>query len=565
MFKSTGTTQLTLLPQLEPRKAALRPKPQRTVAQEQRDTKTAALDPAAAPQPGPQAAHAVTSNVATASRSEAGTVTERPAAVKSSAERPKAAGRGSLWYCLYLPHLATLPEQEQKQCLEQLAQLSQIFSSAISLHPQALVFEIRSGLNYFGGADSLHAQYRQRVETLLTELAQPTQLLSQEQYAEGSSVGRQGSQLKPAVPNCSYAACPTVEGSLLLARGGGNTLVYRKDNLGSALGRLSIDTLQLKPEAERRLINMGVRRLGDLWRLPPAGLRRRFGSDFLMLINKALGKAPEPIKNYLPPPAFVHSYELPYEVENLSLLRPVVDEMVAQLCDFLRHRELCASSVKLSLQHERREATLLDVGLRQASRSQQHLMMLVDTHFESLQIPAAVTALRLEVTQFDAFMSHSESLLVGSEEPKNEDSAATSLGQFMERLQARLGGEQVKALTTVAEHGPEYASASSRPGKYTSYSPAPTDGSKGEHSTPSNPRPLWLLDEPVQLSLRRGSLYHKQAITLLNGPERIESRWWSGSEVCRDYYVARESGGSRLWIYREREGERHWYLHGYFA
>ena len=356
-----------------------------------------------------------------------------------------------------------------------------------------------------------------------------------------------------------------MEGSLLLARGGGNTLVYRKENLGSALGQLSLETLQLKPEAQRRLINMGVRRLADLWRLPPAGLRRRFGSDFLTLINKALGKAPEPIKNYLPPPAFVHSYELPYEVENLGLLRPVVDEMLAQLCDFLRHRELCASSVKLSLLHERREATLLDVGLRQASRSQQHLMMLVDTHFDNLQIPAAVTALRLEVTQFDAFMSHSESLLIGSNEVKNTDSAATSLGQFMERLQARLGGEQVKALATIAEHGPEYASATQRPGKYASY-PLVTEGASAQpQATPSNPRPLWLLDEPVQLSLRRGSLFHKQAITLLSGPERIESRWWSGTEVCRDYYVAREGGGSRLWIYREREGERHWYLHGYFA
>ena len=85
-------------------------------------------------------------------------------------------------------------------------------------------------------------------------------------------------------------------------------------------------------------------------------------------------------------PAFVHSYELPYEVENLSRLRPVVDEMVAQLCDFLRHRELCASTIELSLLHERREATQLDVGLRQASRSQQHLMLLIDTHLDTVVV-----------------------------------------------------------------------------------------------------------------------------------------------------------------------------------
>lgn len=641
MLKSTGTTQLTLLPQLDTRKAALRPKSPRAFSQGQQKNTPRPQRTQQAEKPGllggvengensenrnrehlthsetPEALKEAkevkqlkglenpespgslenlenlenpdnlpgrrgkaqawkTDTAASASTESIGTEKPKPAlttAKQTGAQELKATRRGSLWYCLYLPHLTALPEHEQTHCLERLAQLSQAFSSAISLHPQALVFEIRSGLNYFGGAESLHTQYRQQVETLLAELAQPSQPEPPEAAREStadvdgshSSASKDGGETAYRTPVFSYAACPTVEGSLLLARGGGNTLVYRKENLGSALGQLGIETLQLKPEAQRRLINMGVRRLADLWRLPPAGLRRRFGSDFLTLINKALGKAPEPIKNYLPPPAFVHSYELPYEVENLGLLRPVVDEMLAQLCDFLRHRELCASSVKLSLLHERREATLLDVGLRQASRSQQHLMMLIDTHFDTLQIPAAVTALRLEVTQFDAFMSHSESLLIGSSEAESADSAATSLGQFMERLQARLGGEQVKALATIAEHGPEYASATQRPGKYTSVPLVAEDANTRQQTTPSNPRPLWLLDEPVQLSLRRGSLFHKQAITLLSGPERIESRWWSGTEMCRDYYVARENGGSRLWIYREREGSRHWYLHGYFA
>ena len=36
--------------------------------------------------------------------------------------------------------------------------------------------------------------------------------------------------------------------------------------------------------------------------------------------------------------------------------------------------------------------------------------------------------------------------------------------------------------------------------------------------------------------------------------------------ICaRDYYVGEEENGRRLWVYRERDGGRHWYLHGYFA
>jgi protein ImuB len=54
---------------------------------------------------------------------------------------------------------------------------------------------------------------------------------------------------------------------------------------------------------------------------------------------------------------------------------------------------------------------------------------------------------------------------------------------------------------------------------------------------------------------------------LLSGPERIESGWWSGQGVARDYYVARADSGARVWIFCERdaEGRRHWCLHGVFA
>ncbi len=42
------------------------------------------------------------------------------------------------------------------------------------------------------------------------------------------------------------------------------------------------------------------------------------------------------------------------------------------------------------------------------------------------------------------------------------------------------------------------------------------------------PRPVWLLDEPLPLPKPE----------ILQGPERIESGWWDGKGVARDYYVA---------------------------
>ena len=444
--------------------------------------------------------------------------------------RPKP-GRQNLWYALYFPQLHKLDEPEQIRVLNELAGLVESVSSTVSFHPQALICEVRSSLKYFKGIDNIH----DKLKALLAPVLQEKEL---------------GDYFL-------YAASPTVSGSLLLARSGHNALVYQKDNLRSALGQLSTDVLQLDKEQNRRLYNMGVRKIRDIWRLPVDGVHKRFGSDFVNRLNKALGIAPEPTRNYVPPPAFATSHDLPYEVENLYRLLPVVDEMLQQLCKFLQQRDLSTSHLVLSLIHEKRSRTEIDMGLRQPSRCRDHLLLLMETHFTNLSIPAPVIGLKLAVKQFDAFDSASDSLLVEDRAGGKAGISNKNLDQFMEQLHARLGDGSLKSINTVAEHCPEYAT------EQLNYvdSKAPTAAA----AIASNPRPFWLLDEPIMLSLRGGKLYHQQAITLISGPERIETYWWSGQDIRRDYYIAREQNGSRLWVYRERNGERNWYLHGYFS
>ena len=71
-------------------------------------------------------------------------------------------------------------------------------------------------------------------------------------------------------------------------------------------------------------------------------------------------------------------------------------------------------------------------------------------------------------------------------------------------------------------------------------------------------RPLWLLPQPVAIEARKDSL------TLVSGPERIESGWWDGQDVARDYYTAKNARGQRLWVFRDRR-TRSWFLHGLFG
>ncbi len=50
----------------------------------------------------------------------------------------------------------------------------------------------------------------------------------------------------------------------------------------------------------------------------------------------------------------------------------------------------------------------------------------------------------------------------------------------------------------------------------------------------------------------------------LTGAERIESGWWDGGDVRRDYFIARTQQGAALWIFKDlRDGS--WHLHGFWS
>jgi protein ImuB len=152
-----------------------------------------------------------------------------------------------------------------------------------------------------------------------------------------------------------------------------------------------------------------------------------------------------------------------------------------------------------------------------------------------------------------------------------------NLLQLVERLRARLGNDAVHGLACVPEHRPEAAwravePAATKPG---ARKRASSRGAAPDESSPSmalpfrwersaarsgDGRPLWLLDQPEPCDVDR--------LVLEEGPECIESGWWDGHDVARDYYIARNAQGARLWVFRQRRetaaGAR-WFLHGWFA
>jgi protein ImuB len=132
--------------------------------------------------------------------------------------------------------------------------------------------------------------------------------------------------------------------------------------------------------------------------------------------------------------------------------------------------------------------------------------------------------------------------------------SGANVPQLVERLRARLGHQAVHGLACVAEHRPEAAWRVQEP-----LPSAPSPARVGEGWGEGPARPLWLLDVPEPCDERR--------LEFLEGPECIESGWWDGHDVARDYYVARNRHGARMWVFRNRRetDPPGWFLHGWFA
>ena len=340
--------------------------------------------------------------------------------------------------------------------------------------------------------------------------------------------------------------------SLLLAFGGQGEVVQSKQQLRSVLGRLSVNQLPIGLKKKRQLRNTGVRLLRDVWRLPRDGLARRFGPELVNYLDRTLGLMPEPLDFFASPDEFEAFYEFPMEVHKNDLLLHVAGQLLEQLAIFLRQRDVCINQCRFQLYHDKHAATDVIVGVRQATRDHRHLAALLEEHLNRLSVAAPVKSIRLTAKDFMPFMPQSFSLFLEPALDLPLTGKDSDVETLLEQLQARMGRDAIRTYHGVAEHCPEYA-----------YRVNESAAEKSELI--KQQRPLWLLPEPQLLPQKHRRPWLHGPVTLIRGPERIESGWWSGHDLRRDYYIAASNKGSRLWIFQELNEHSRWYLHGLFA
>jgi protein ImuB len=432
------------------------------------------------------------------------------------------------------PELADV--EHSAAVLQRLCLHAQRFTSFVSIEPpNALLLEIKGSLKLFGPLERLHAG----IDACWRDLALPAH----------------------------SATAPSTLAALWLARGqpsAGRPIVI--EDLGAlpgCLAKVPIACTAWDIERLRTLRAMGVTRMGELLRLPRAGLARRLGTATVQDLDIALAREFAPRRTFVPRERFRVRCDFEMEIENVAYLEKALEPVIARCAEFLRERQAGVQALRLKLEHRAGPATRVHLGLASVTSERRRLTDVLAQKLGRLELEAPVRGMELISGSLQPLSSVSLDVFAGLA-GSGAGCARDSVPQLVERLRARLGEEAVYGVASIPEHRPE---AAWRRVHELPLAAAPRKGEKmvDRGSGDGMPRPVWLLDAPLAISV---PARHQQqhALVLEQGPERIESGWWDGRGVARDYYIARGARhhGAKLWVFQERRSKR-WYLHGVFA
>lgn len=368
----------------------------------------------------------------------------------------------------------------------------------------------------------------QRYDSLLLEIAASRRLFGD----AGTLAKHICTELNQHGLDAASGSAPTPEAALVAARHG--LRIRSMADIHETIGALDITSLNFAPAAIESLQKMGFRTADEIFQLPRKALVRRFAPSTANYLDRLLGRIADPRKTFHPPDGFSAGLDLADTEHTQGLVFPL-KRLVQELCGVLRACDRGIQRLEVRLQLRGRTQGI-ELDLRQVTRSETHLLLLLRERLERLQLPCPVRHIHLQATEFLPFAASQADLL--QTDNTLQDSST------IERLQARLGVNAVQGITGRQDHRPEH-----------SWSVRELDTPATYTTRPG--RPSWLFPEPRPCRIAD--------YRVLTGPERIESGWWDGKDCRRDYFVVQGSNGSTLWAFHEYKPRPGWYLHGLFS
>ena len=413
------------------------------------------------------------------------------------------------------------------RALKALAHWAERWSPSVSVDPsedglEGLFLDVAGAAHLFGGEAALLRQIRQR--------------------------------LAEAGMNARAAIAPTPGAAWALARwGDGEASIATGDDLRDRLAPLPVEALRIQDRTLAQARRFGLKRIGDLYPMPRAGLARRFRNDggvaLVRRLDQALGHTDEALVPLRPPPRY-RAWETWMEpIGDLEGVEARLPELAADLAGPLERDGQGARALTLTGFRSDGRTTSLSVRMGRPGRDAAvWLRLFREAGLGRLELGFGLDALMLTADVVEPMTARQAAL-----ESEAEAKQAESLTALIDRLTARLGEARVLTPEAVDSWIPERAERL-RPAL--GRRPVADPGALGC-------RPILLLDPPepigdplfdlpdgapARFTWRRAP----RRVIRAEGPERLSPEWWRTARArTRDYYCLEDAEGGRYWVFRE--------------
>ena len=349
-----------------------------------------------------------------------------------------------------------------------------------------------------------------------------------------------------------------------------HTHIVPPGQAAKALAPLPVEALRLSPPTAQLLREVGLATIGSLLSVPREALAERFAPELLLRLDQALGQTAELfVAARLAPLQEVHrAWES--GLTDAETVLALWDDLLPKLLTPLAERGRGVARLLAELIGESRARGRLVVGLLRPTLDRRHLLDLLRLRLESTPLREPLVATRLAVLE-EAPLAIQQQVLFAELAPPIESSAWSSL---VERLAGRLGPDHVVRIKPCADHAPERAWTAEACLGGVAEQPSPR-GRAVRRIEPHSalPRPTLLLPCPRPIRMvalapqgrpqRFRDAGRELRVTRSWGPERIETGWWLGASLRRDYYRVQTAAGLCCWVFRDLRTRR-WFLHGWF-
>jgi protein ImuB len=370
-----------------------------------------------------------------------------------------------------------------------------------------------------------------------------------------------------------------------MGSGESGAAILRDGDRERVLDALPCAALRLDAATLDQLDRLGLRRIGDLRRMPRRGLVARFGDALAQRLDAVSGQRDVPLSPLPPACDWAVRRAFPEPISTPEDIARLADDMIAALCRRLAAAERGARAIEFRCRCLDGRIERCGVATAAPVATPARIMKILAERLGHLRPGLGIESAEMIATRVEALAPSQRGLGAGMGAADRD----ADLAPLVDAVSNRLGAQAVGRLVPVARHAPEVAQrlfpALAPIGGGIAEAPASWRSPWTDGAT----RPLRLLEAPVPLDVTaeipdgpplqfrlRGRLHRVRAA---DGPERIAPEWWNDQDGrdqpqdwLRDYYRVEDRDGRRFWVFRrlaqdgaQRGATRGWFLHGVFA